>query len=156
MWPGEHVKNVHFWDPSPKILIKWAVKGPNVSFLLPSIKGHSNTNGPPGYTLRSTDLPSLYLASSTMVSSSRQEPFLHCCLSKCNMHALPWKCCKSADSDSLGLGWSLRCCSFKKLPGIVNAAGLWTTLWVTVTRFYISYYAWAGIDLTVLFKELFV
>lgn len=42
---------------------------------------------------------------------------------KCNIHALPWKCYKNADSDSVGLGWSLRCCASKKVLSMLLVCG---------------------------------
>lgn len=36
---------------------------------------------------------------------------------------ITWRSCSGADSDLEGLGWGLRFCCSKRLPGVAHAAG---------------------------------
>lgn len=47
-----------------------------------------------------------------------------------NVHVTPLKILLNADSDSIGLGWSLRFYFSKNIPGDADAAGSWSLLLV--------------------------
>ena len=52
------------------------------------------------------------------------------CFSKFNVSENHLASCQKVDSDSAGLGWTLRVCISYKRPDDVSAVGLWVTFWV--------------------------